>query len=235
MSDKIYIWQTSPNQKTVVTKKTESGAASPYGICNVAAVLMAAKALSDRAFKLYMRMNLHQDGHTYALSPVEINGAIGMSDKRYRDAVNELIDKGYLVQSDKHKALYSFYEFPQLDNKQSGLPISPDNPSEIGTSSTQNGRITRPFRTDNPSISGGEILHNITSHNTSDNTVNSNNMGYSLTDEYNAFVIQKEQEQRRKVDMASQIAAYDEDDARMYEPPELGGEHDTDLENELPF
>lgn len=180
-------------------------------------------------------MNLHQDGHTYALSPVEINGAIGMSDKRYREAVNELIDKGYLVQSNKHKALYVFYELPQQDNKQNGLPVSPDNPSKIGTSSTQNGRITRPFRIDNPPISGGEILHDITSNNTSNNTVNSNNMGNSLTDKYNAFVIQREQEHKRKEAIALQVAVYDDDDMRMYEPPETDGEQDTDLENELPF
>ena len=30
------------------------------------------KELSDRAFKLYIRMNLHQDNHTYALSPASI-------------------------------------------------------------------------------------------------------------------------------------------------------------------
>lgn len=236
MADNIYIYHTSPNQKSIVTKKTASSAGSPYGICNVSAVLTAATALSDRAFKLYMRMNLHQDGHTYALSPVEICNSIGMSDKRYRDAVKELIEKGYLVQSEKHKALYMFYEFPQLDNRQSTeLTISPDNPSISDTSSTQNGRITRPFRIDNPSISGGEILHNITSHNTSNNTVNSNNMGNSLTDDYNAFVIQREQEQRRKADIASHIEVCDEDDARMYEPPETHDSYNSDLEDELPF
>lgn len=236
MADNIYIYHTSPNQKSIVTKKTASGAGSPYGICNVSAVLTAATALSDRAFKLYMRMNLHQDGHTYALSPVEICNSIGMSDKRYRDAVKELIEKGYLVQSEKHKALYMFYEFPQLDNRQSTeLTILADNPSISDTSSTQNGRITRPFQTDNPSISGGEIVHNITSHNTNDNTLHSNNGGNSLTDGYNAFIIQREQERERKEAVASKVTTYDFDDAIMFEPPETHDSNNSDLEDELPF
>lgn len=232
MADNIYIYHTSPNQKTVVTKKTESGAASPYGICNVSAVLTAAKELSDRSFKLYMRMNLHQDGHTYALSPIEINGAIGMSDKRYRDAVNELIDKGYLVQSEKHKALYVFYEFPQLDNKYSGLPISPDNPAETDTSSTQSGRITRPFCTDNPSISGGEIPHNITSHSTF-NSTEDNNGRRSIEEDYKHTVTK--QEAKRKEALASAGVCYDPDDFNMYQAPESPTDYLSDLDDDLPF
>lgn len=79
--------------------------------------LTAAKELTDRAFKLYLRMSLHQDGFTYALSPVEICNSIGMSNKRYREAVNELIVKNYLVQSKDHKNMFIFYENPRSYNE----------------------------------------------------------------------------------------------------------------------
>lgn len=111
-----YIY-TSPNQKIITTKKTISDDAHIYGICNIDATLTAAKELTDRAFKLYLRMSLHQDGYTYALSPVEICNSIGMSDKRYRDAVNELIAKKYLVQSEDHKNVFVFYENPHSCNE----------------------------------------------------------------------------------------------------------------------
>lgn len=171
MPDRVYIYQTSANQKTIITKKAKSDIEHLYGIMNIDAALSAARNLSDRAYKLYVRMMLHQDGHAYALSPVEINRSIGMSDKRYRDAVRELIDKGYLVQSAKHKSLYTIYEHPEKDNptfqKRTGRPaISDRYPGE-------NGQMPRPFGRDNPSISGGEIVHNITPNNTVHNTVNS--------------------------------------------------------------
>lgn len=168
MSDRVYIYQTSANQKTIRTRKTQSDAAHLYGIMNIDAVLSAAHNLSDRAYKLYIRMMLHQDGHTYALSPVEINRSIGMSDKRYRDAVKELIDKGYLVQSAKHKSLYTIYEYPEKDS-----PVfqnRTDSPSISDRCPVENGYMPRPFGRDNPSISGGEIVHNITPNNTVNST-----------------------------------------------------------------
>lgn len=107
----------APNQKIITTKKTLSDDEHIYGICNIDATLTAARILTDRAFKLYLRMSLHQDGYTYALSPVEISNSIGMSDKRYRDAVNELIDKHFLVSSEKHKNVFTFYENPNCVNE----------------------------------------------------------------------------------------------------------------------
>lgn len=173
--DNIYIYHTSPNQKSVVTKKTQSDKEHPYGICNIEATLKAGKLLTDRAFKLYIRMSLHQDEHTYALSPVEIYNSIGMTDKRYREAIKELIEKGFLVQHSKHKSVYIFYEAPHIDNIMV-LPKGIDNPAKTDILSDQIGDMERSKRTSNPSISGGEILHNITSilHNNTNNTVLAN-------------------------------------------------------------
>lgn len=168
----IYIYHTSPNQRSVITHKTLSDKEHPYGICNIAATLTAAKELTDRAYKLYIRMSLHQDGHTYALSPVEINNSIGMTDKRYREAVKELIDKGYLVQHKDHKSVYIFYEAPAIDNI-SVLPKEIDYLPKTESTAVHNDYIEQPIWEVKPSVSGGEIIDNITSqiHNNTDTTL----------------------------------------------------------------
>lgn len=160
----IYIYQTSPNQKIVTTKKTKSDEEHTYGICNIEATLTAAKELTDRAFKLYIRMSLHQDGYTYALSPTEINKNIKMSDGRYREAVNELIKKGYLIQSEERKNLYIFYEAPHVDNFQDDTSTNTiDYNVENYTSPEENKGITRERSFDKIEDVQGEILHNSTS------------------------------------------------------------------------
>ena len=158
----IYIYQTSPNQRSVITHKTLSDKEHPYGICNITAALTAAKELTDRAYKLYIRMSLHQDGHTYALSPIEINNSIGMTDKRYREAVKELIDKGYLVQHQDHRNVYTFYEAPAIDNV-SVLPNEWDYPPKTERTAIHNDCIEQPIWEVKPSVSEGEIIDNITS------------------------------------------------------------------------
>lgn len=161
----IYIYQTSPNQKTIITKKAVSDADHIYGIFNISATLAAARSLSDRAFKLYCRMNLHRDGHTYALSPAEIEQSAGLSDKRYREAVKELIEKGFLVQDEKRKNLYAFYEHPEI-----GINVA----EKTVLSSGEAGYMSRQSREHNPAKSEGERIHNITSDTTEENTRNNN-------------------------------------------------------------
>ena len=213
-----------------------------YSKYNVDATMSAAKELSDRAFKLYARLNLHQDGHVYALSPIAIQADIGMSDKRYREAVKELTDKGYLVQQEKHKSLYVFYEFPQRDDKHYRQePKSPDNPPESAGASSQNGRMARPNRVDNPAILGGEIEHNITSHTTNNTTINSNNRGYSPKEERRFYIDDILGEcslflaNPKKEDFSSGRPIYDDDDAIMYADPEKYVEGNDFGGTELPF
>lgn len=107
--------QMSPNQKMVITQKTLSDENHVYSKTNVEASLTAAKTLSDRAYKLYSRMNLHIDAFAYALSPATIKKEIGMSESKYRAAVKELIENGYLVLVKGRKKLFTFYEYPQKD------------------------------------------------------------------------------------------------------------------------
>lgn len=178
MEEKIYIYHTAPNQRSVITRKTQSDDIHLYGKCNIEATLTAAKDLSDRAFKMYIRMNLHQDGYSYALSPTATEHETGMSEKRYRLAVQELISKGYLVQHEKHKFIYYFYEYPRKDrgivgNVDSSRP--PDLAGLLGDSDGKEASMQsnegqhgdeRGYR------SSDEIQHSITSDKTINNTDN---------------------------------------------------------------
>lgn len=167
----IYFYHTSPNQKCVVTKKTQSDKEHTYALVNLEAMFAAACELSDRAFKLYSRLNMHCDGYTYGLSPVEIQRTVGMSEDRYRTAVKELVKKGYLVQSTSQRNLFTFYEYPRKDapstamNEEDQLPKITAQSSDI----TQ----TIPEKPQHqPSQNQGRNITTITSHNTRDNTVN---------------------------------------------------------------
>ena len=55
---------TVPNQKVICTHKAVSDDEHIYSKFNIMATEKAAKELSDRAFKLYVRLNLNKDGFT---------------------------------------------------------------------------------------------------------------------------------------------------------------------------
>lgn len=179
---------TSPNQKVVKIQKTDSDKEHTYGIFNCRATCMAASKLSDRAFKLYVFLNMNQDGFTFALSPAQIAAKIGMKEKKYREAVKELTDAGYLVQQNAGSNWYCFYELPDAHvvDTDSGVVVPElnfDVPNVDGHlsqndgASVQIGCMTHPIREDNLHQTDGEIIHNITSHNTVNNTSLYNN-GY---------------------------------------------------------
>lgn len=188
----INIYQTSPNQKCVMTHKTLSDETHLYGKCNIEATLLAAKTLSDRAYKLYTRMNLHQDQYGYALSPTEIRGSIGMSEKRYQQAVRELIEKGYLIRRKNRSNLYDFYEWPgdaadpdglEYDGAVSEPEGTPDKMDSApvradmaGAESAGDpggiGGVRQPGALGTPPASEGEILQDTTFNKTTNTTTN---------------------------------------------------------------
>ena len=101
---------TVPNQKVICTHKAVSDDEHIYSKFNIMATKKAAKELSDRAFKLYVRLNLNKDGFTFALSPALILKEIGVKDDTCRRAVKELISKGYLIETDRQANFFDFFE-----------------------------------------------------------------------------------------------------------------------------
>lgn len=63
------------------------------------------------SFKVYMYMLGNIDNYHFALSTQDIADVCGMSKDTAKSAVNDLIEKGYLVLREKHS--YDFYERPR--------------------------------------------------------------------------------------------------------------------------
>ena len=173
INDRINVYQTSPNQKIIMTKKCDADSTHPYGILNKEAAFTASRVLSDRAYKLYVRMAINQNEYVYGLSPKGIYSEIGMSEKKYRSAVKELINKGYLVKDEKRNNFYCFYEAPKIVLNNQNLIDD----SELSILSNQEEntpqmvQMNRPYGIDDLSITGREIIHDIT-NNTHNNRLN---------------------------------------------------------------
>ena len=78
---------------------------------NINAVQGASLALKPSTFKVWMYFAKNQDGYEFDLSSVAVCSFCNISDKTYREAIKELVEKRYLLQ--RHKNVYDFYEVPQ--------------------------------------------------------------------------------------------------------------------------
>ena len=68
----------------------------------------AAQALDAGAFKLWCYFAKNQNSYEFALSSKEVQDTFGMKIRQYNSAVEELIEKGYLVPIGGNR--YSFNE-----------------------------------------------------------------------------------------------------------------------------
>ena len=184
--DEPRIITTYPNQKVITVKKTDSDGNHIYGIFNLEACSLAAHELSDKAFRLYVFLNLNQDGYTFAFSPARIEAQFGINEKRCRSAVNELIDKGYVIQRENGTNRYTFFELPIRENdvpdNAAELPISADDMPIVDRQTYPND--TAPIPELGREIIQDNINNTITNtdNNTEDSTV------YHIEDEDECFL-----------------------------------------------
>lgn len=99
-------------QKAVRVIKAESNADNPYSIINKAALLKALNELPANSFKLWMYLAANKDGYEFGLSRQVVMETCGIAKNTYLNAVNTLIEKGYLVQVELYPNLtgYLFIE-----------------------------------------------------------------------------------------------------------------------------
>ncbi len=103
---KSYEFKLAPNQKVVTVVKSK-----PKGyILDIVANRVAHKKLSSDAYSLYMYFVLNIPGYTEALSMKHITNNMALSERTYYKAVNELIEKRYLVKT-LHKQIKEYYLF----------------------------------------------------------------------------------------------------------------------------
>jgi hypothetical protein len=67
----------------------------------------AANELSPSALKLYMYLAKNQDGYQFWFSPKDYCDIFNLSDKTYRNAKNELMEKGYLKEESNNQVYFS--------------------------------------------------------------------------------------------------------------------------------
>lgn len=105
--------KTAPNQKVVTIHKVHGKGGK---IVDIASNKNAMKELSLAAYELYMHFMLSIPGYTEALSLQCITATTSLKERTYYKAVNELIEKGYLVKEthSNFKDYYGFYENPNL-------------------------------------------------------------------------------------------------------------------------
>lgn len=89
---------TYENQKVIKVCKANADADNVYGIINRKAAELAAHELSSGARLLWMYLAMNQDGYTFALSQKAIERDWNIKRRQYHNAVQELVEKGYLVQ-----------------------------------------------------------------------------------------------------------------------------------------
>ena len=104
-----------PDQKVIeIHKDHEKGGR----ILDIPTNRQAQKELSAQTYVLYMHFVLNLPEYKEALSLKHILETTSLSERGYYKAVNELIDKQYLVRkpSKEYAEFYYFYEKPQPKN-----------------------------------------------------------------------------------------------------------------------
>ena len=99
-----------PNQKIVkLAPRTRRDAEHLYSMNNLDALQTAMKTLNGSGLKLWLYLNKNQDGYRFELSRVDCANW-GIKKDSYYKAVEELIQKGFLVQDHFGSNLFWFHE-----------------------------------------------------------------------------------------------------------------------------
>ena len=114
-----------PNQKVIEIHKVHDKGGR---ILDIPTNRQAQKELSAQTYVLYMHFVLNLPEYKEALSLKHILETTSLSERGYYKAVNELIDKQYLVlkPSKEYAEFYYFYEKPQPKTQ-------PQNTDEVGS------------------------------------------------------------------------------------------------------
>lgn len=110
------VYKTVPNQKVVKVNKEVCNKANLYATINLEAMEQAAQKLEAGAFKLWVYFAKNQNNYEFALSSREVENCFGMKIKQYNNAVDKLIEQGYLVRQEESNR-YTFCEIPVITKK----------------------------------------------------------------------------------------------------------------------
>ena len=121
-------YKTVPNQKVVRVSKeicNNEKKENYYARINLAAMDAAAINLDAGAFKLWVYFAKNQNGFEFALSSKAVQETFGMKIKQYNNAVNALIEGGYLVITKGNN--YTFLEKPVITKEDNAVDTKSNN------------------------------------------------------------------------------------------------------------
>lgn len=127
-------YKTVPNQKSVRINKEKCDKQNLYSVINLSAMEEAARDLDAGAFKLWVYFSKNQDNYEFALSSKAVEQEFGIKIKQYNNAVKELTDKGYLVNTKGNN--YIFNEIPVI-TKEDNAVITKGNNTLLPKETTQ--------------------------------------------------------------------------------------------------
>lgn len=106
-----------PNQKMILIQRAKESVYAQKDYLKVANYILeiAMYNLKGNAFKLWVYFTDNAEGYTMDLYPVDFCTKARVSDSTYRRAFEDLLEKGYLRQSDKDSNVYIFYEVSNSD------------------------------------------------------------------------------------------------------------------------
>lgn len=103
-----------PNQSAIVIHKPNySQDKIQYLQVGIEEWMEAQRNLRPKSFTLYLYLCSNMDGLQKAFSPADVYNRTKISKKSFYNAVDELIEKGYLIKHEKNgkTLLYNCYEF----------------------------------------------------------------------------------------------------------------------------
>ena len=106
-----------PNQKMILIQRARESVYAQKDYLKVANNILevAMYNLKGNSFKLWVYFTDNAEGYTMDLYPVDFCTKAKVSDSTYRRAFEDLLEKGYLRQSDKDSNVYIFYEVSDSD------------------------------------------------------------------------------------------------------------------------
>lgn len=110
-----------PNQSAVVIHKPNySQDKIQYLQVGIEEWMEAQRNLKPKSFTLYLYLCSNMDGLQKAFSPADVYNKTKISKKSFYNAVDELMEKGYLIKHEKngktlHYNCYEFYTSPELN------------------------------------------------------------------------------------------------------------------------
>ena len=103
------------NQRSVCVNRDDADEANVYSKQRISTLETARKILSGNGFKLWTYFAQNADGYEFALYSKHVIDKCRFGENTYTKVFKELVNLGFLVQSEDNHKHYDFYESPRAE------------------------------------------------------------------------------------------------------------------------